>query len=72
MRRTMIELLHIAAGVVGTAICASLSAWALPHAHDTIWQVALVAMLVVLFMGVRPLRAAWRADRAIEGVPVER
>ena len=36
-RRTLIELLHIAAGVIGAA--------------------------VIVFMGVRPLRMAWRADR---------
>jgi hypothetical protein len=62
MRRTLIELLHIAAGVIGTALIASLAAWAVPLSRQVIWDVAYVAMLVVIFMGIRPLRVAWRAD----------
>ena len=64
MKRTIIELLHLAAGLVGTALIASLSAWSVPNQEDTIWTVAFGAMLIVAFMGVRPLRLAWRADMA--------
>ena len=62
MKRTIIELLHLVAGLVGTALIASLSVWAVPNQEDTIWTVAIGAMLIVAFMAVRPLRLAWRAD----------
>ncbi len=63
MKRTIIELLHLAAGLIGTALIAALSAWAVPNQEDTIWMVAVGAMLIVAFMAVRPLRLAWRADQ---------
>ena len=55
MRRTLIELLHIAAGIFATAVFAAGAVWALPH-------VAYGVMVVVVLMGIRPLRLAWRAD----------
>jgi type IV secretory pathway TrbD component len=64
MARTLVELLHIVAGVVATALIASLAVWAVPVAGRTIWWVAYFSMLAVAFMGIRPLRAAWKADRA--------
>ncbi len=64
MTRTLVELLHIAAGVVATALIASLAVWAVPAAGRTIWWVAYFSMLAVAFMGIRPLRMAWKADRA--------
>ena len=63
MKRTLYELLHIAAGLVGTALIASAAAWGVPYLMETIWGVAYVAMGIVAFMGVRPLRLAWRADQ---------
>jgi len=63
VKRTLYELLHIAAGVVGTALLASGAAWGVPMARDDIWLVAYVAMVLVALMGVRPLRLAWRADQ---------
>ncbi|MFZ5796602.1 MAG: hypothetical protein ACRCS5_04765 [Sphingomonas sp.] len=63
MRRTLIELLHIAAGIFATAVFAAGAVWALPHAAATIWGVAYGVMVVVVLMGIRPLRLAWRADR---------
>ncbi|MEG3174669.1 hypothetical protein U1872_00390 [Sphingomonas sp. RB3P16] len=63
-RRTLIELLHIAAGVLGAAVIAYGAAWSLPHEAATIWGVSFGMMAVVVLMGVRPLRLAWRADRA--------
>lgn len=62
MRRTFIELVHIAAGIVTTTVFASGAVWALPHAADTIWAVAYGVIVVVVLMGIRPLRLAWRAD----------
>ena len=63
MKRTLYELLHIAAGVVGTALLASAAAWGVPRSGRAIWDVAYVVMVVVAVMGIRPLRLAWRADR---------
>jgi hypothetical protein len=63
VKRTLYELLHIAAGLVGTALIAWASSWAVPYLWQEIWGVACVAMAIVAFMGVRPLRLAWRADR---------
>jgi cytochrome bd-type quinol oxidase subunit 2 len=63
VKRTLYELLHIVAGVVGTALIASVAAWGVPVATRAIWDVAYVAMAIVLFMGIRPLRLAWRVDR---------
>jgi len=62
-RRTLIEVAHMVIGVVGAAVLAYGAIWSLPHASDTIWAVAYGVMAVVLVMSVRPLRAAWRADR---------
>ena len=63
-RRTLIELLHIAAGLLGAAVIAYGAVWALPHAASPIWEVALGMMAVIVLMGLPPLRLAWRADRA--------
>lgn len=63
-RRTLIELLHIAAGVIGAAVIAYGAVWALPHAASPIWEVTVGMMAVIVLMGLPPLRLAWRADRA--------
>jgi hypothetical protein len=63
VRQILLELLHLTSGLVGTALIAWLAAWAVPNVAETIWTVAWVAMLMVAFMAVRPLRLAWRADR---------
>ena len=63
MKQTLVELLHLAAGLVGTALIARLAAWSVPDVAETIWYVAWAAMLVVVFMAIRPLRLAWRGDR---------
>uniref|UniRef100_UPI0035CAF489 hypothetical protein n=1 Tax=uncultured Sphingomonas sp. TaxID=158754 RepID=UPI0035CAF489 len=62
-RRTLVELLHIATGVAGAAVIAWGAVWSLPHAAGPIWEVACGMMVVIVVMGVRPLRLAWRADR---------
>lgn len=61
--RTLLELLHIVVGVLVTALFANLAAWSVPNAADSIWAVAWVAVAVVIFMGIAPLRQAWDADR---------
>jgi hypothetical protein len=67
VKQTLVELLHLASGLLGAALIAWLAAWAVPNVEETIWAVAYVAMLIVAFMAVRPLRLAWRADR--QGTP---
>lgn len=66
-RRTLIELLHIAAGVIGAAVIAYGAVWSLPHAASPIWEVAFGMMVVIVLMGLPSLRLAWRADRARRG-----
>lgn len=63
-RRALIELLHIVAGMVMTALFAWLASWAVPLATGDIWATAWFAMLVVAFLGIRPMRLAMAADRA--------
>ncbi|MES1973527.1 MAG: hypothetical protein V4472_13805 [Pseudomonadota bacterium] len=63
MKRTLTELLHLAAGLVGTALVAWAASWGVPYLSRTIWGVAYGAMVIVAFMAVRPLRLAWRADQ---------
>jgi membrane protein YdbS with pleckstrin-like domain len=62
--RTLVELLHLAAGLVATVAVGSVCGWAYPQAWQTIWCVAAVGFAIVAIMGVRPLRRAWRADSA--------
>ena len=62
-RHTLIELLHIAGGLIGAAVIAWGASWSLPNAAGTIWAVIAGVMLVMLLMGISPLRLAWRADR---------
>ena len=69
MKRTLIEFLHLASGLIGTAMIAWLAAWASPNVADKIWMVAYGAMLIVAFMAIRPLRLAWRADRQADRSP---
>ena len=71
-RRTVTELLHLAAGLVMVLLFAWLASWAVPLAAGDIWVVAMVAVLAVGFMGIRPLRLAMAADRAdADGAPAQ-
>lgn len=63
MRRTLIELLHIALGVAGVIVFATAAAWGVPGASSDIRLVAGAAVVIVMLMGLRPLRMAWAADR---------
>ncbi|MEO9132677.1 MAG: hypothetical protein ABI240_15935 [Sphingomonas sp.] len=69
MKQKILELLHLFSGLVGTVVVAWLAAWAVPNVKDTIWIVAWVSMLMVVFMAVRPLRLAWRVDQ--QGTPLQ-
>lgn len=64
MRRTIIELMHLLVAIVGTLAIGAVCAHAVPQAFDDIWLVTAGVTVIVIFMGVRPLRLAWRADHA--------
>lgn len=66
-RFTLIELLHIAAGLAGTLLITKLSAWAYPLGRETIWTVGYLSAAVVALMGIRPLRRALARDRGEGG-----
>ena len=61
--RTLIELLHIAAGLMATALITAVGAWAYPLGGDTIRLVGWCAGAAVVLMGIGPLRRAWTIDR---------
>ncbi len=67
MWRTLIEALWIVAGLIGAAVFASLATWSVPAARGSIWGVAYVSMIVLVLMGVGPVRRAWARDRAAQG-----
>lgn len=67
MTRTLIELLHIAAGLAGAVVLTALCAWAYPHGRAVIWACGAGAMVAVVLMGVVPLRRALRMDRRERG-----
>jgi len=64
MWRTLIEALWVVAGLIGAVVFASLATWSVPPARDSIWAVAYVSMMVLVLMGIRPIRLAVARDRA--------
>jgi hypothetical protein len=62
-RRTLAELLHLAAGLALTVLIFRLAAWSYPLGRETIGLVGWGAAVVVLAMAIDPLRRAWAADR---------
>ncbi len=62
--RTIIEILHVAAGLIATVVIAWIAAWSYTPGTRDIWMVAWVAMAAVVAMGINPLRRAWAADLA--------
>lgn len=66
-RRTLIELLHLAAGLGATAAVFAAGAWSYPVGARTVWAVGWVTMGAVLAMSVGPLRNAWLADHGRNG-----
>ena len=63
-RKTLIELAHIAAGIVLALAMAWGMAWAVPLAKLDIWAVDIVSIVIILIMGVQPVREAMAADKA--------
>ncbi len=61
--RTLIELAHLAAGLMVTAVIAKTAAWAYPLGRDTIGWVGIACALAVVALAVNPVRRAWAIDR---------
>lgn len=63
-RKTLIEVAHIAAGIALALVMAWGMAWAVPLAKLDIWAVDIVSIVIILIMGVQPVREAMAADKA--------
>ncbi|MFM9829060.1 MAG: hypothetical protein ACKVOB_10030 [Sphingomonas sp.] len=68
MRHILVELMHIAAGVIVALVMAKGAAWAVPLAAREIWIIAYVSVAFIGGMGLKPLAEAWRRAHAA-GVP---
>ncbi|MDP5278892.1 hypothetical protein Q9Q95_08155 [Sphingomonas sp. DG1-23] len=62
--RVLIEVVHIAIGLLAAALIATAAAWSYPRATQDIWLVTFVAMALVVLMGIGPIRRALTIDRA--------
>lgn len=69
--RVLVEALHVAAGIALALLIAALCAWAYPLAEQDVWLVTGVAILVIVLLGVGPMRRAMAADRA-KGAAISR
>jgi membrane protein implicated in regulation of membrane protease activity len=63
VRRTLIEVLHIAIGLAATALIVAASSWAYPLARWEVEVTGLACAVVVVLLGIGPVRRAWSADR---------
>ena len=63
MSRTVVELLHIAAGLLAAVAMTWAAAWAYPLGRETIWWWGAAAMVATVLMGIGPLRRARAIDR---------
>ena len=61
--RTLIELAHLAVGLLATALIAGTAAWAYPLGRETIEWVGLGSAVVVVAMAINPVRRALAIDR---------
>lgn len=62
--RVLVEILHVAAGLMMAVLIGWLTAWSYPPGRDDAWLVTYVAMVAIVAMGVGPLRRVWEGDRA--------
>ena len=62
--RVLIEVVHIAIGLIAESAIAWSEAWSYPSATQDIWLVTFVAMALVVLMGIGPIRRAYAIDRA--------
>ncbi|WP_294295024.1 hypothetical protein [uncultured Sphingomonas sp.] len=62
-KHTLIELFFVATGLAATLIIVNVAAWAYPLARREIEVCGWVIAVIVLLMGIGPVRRAWRQDR---------
>ena len=62
-RATLVELLHMAAGLMAAAALTTAVAWAYPLGRVVIGWCGAAAMVATVLMGLGPLRRAIAADR---------
>ncbi len=62
--RVLIEVVHIAIGLIAATLIATAAAWSYPRATNDIWLVAYVCMVAVVLMGIEPVRKAFAIDKA--------
>ena len=63
-RHILIELAHLAAGLLVAALLTWCAAWAYPLGAWTIHRIGVIVMIVVILINLRPLRDAWASDRS--------
>ena len=61
-RRALVELLHIAIGLMATALIVAASSWAYPLARWEIEVTGIACAVVVVLLGIGPVRRAWAVD----------
>lgn len=62
-RATLVELLHMVAGLAAAAVLTATVAWAYPLGRVVIWWCGAGAMAATIAMGLGPLSRALAADR---------
>lgn len=63
-RHTLVEILHIAIGLAATALIVSAASWAYPLARWEMQVTGVACAIVVVLLGIGPVRRAWARDRA--------
>jgi hypothetical protein len=61
--RVIVEVLHVAAGIMAALLIGAAAAWAYPIGRANIWLVTYVSVGIVILMGARPI------VRALQGSP---
>ncbi len=61
-RRTLVEALHVVAGLAAAVAITWAAAWSYPLGWDVIWWCGAGAMAATILMGIGPLRRALTED----------
>jgi membrane protein implicated in regulation of membrane protease activity len=69
-RHTIIEVLHIVIGLGATALIVWGSSWAYPLARWEIEVTGIACAVVVVLLGIGPVRRAWARDRGRQSTTV--
>ncbi|HET9510220.1 MAG TPA: hypothetical protein VFO80_03640 [Sphingomonas sp.] len=63
LKHTAVELFFVAAGLAATLAIVTVAAWAYPLARREIEVSGWVIAVIILLIGIGPIRRAWRQDR---------